>query len=202
MLNFLKINYLLQKNLGGGLELNDTLVSYKNSAELKIDLQLLKQALKHYGAESLAKNDVQFVLRHLQVFGFHLTHLDIRQNSKYYEESLQQIIKTSLPQEYKKISKDPSYYKEFILKELSSNRPFLNRIDQLDSEKARETLLTLHTIGKHIRKYSEAPLGSMIVSMTRNVEDLFTVYLLMRENGLSKYSSKGIYLSFTGCPLI
>jgi phosphoenolpyruvate carboxylase len=186
---------------GGGLELNDTLVSYKNSAELKLDLQLLKQALKHYGAESLAKYDVQFVLRHLQVFGFHLTHLDIRQNSKYYEESLQQIIKTSLPQEYKKISKDPSYYKEFILKELSSNRPFLNHIDQLDSEKARETLLMLHTIGKHIRKYSEAPLGSMIVSMTRNVEDLFTVYLLMRENGLSKYSSNGMICRLPVVPL-
>jgi phosphoenolpyruvate carboxylase len=186
---------------GGGLELNDTVVSYKNSAELKADLLLLKKALKHYGAESIARYDVQFILRHLQVFGFHLTHLDIRQNSKYYEESLQQIIKTSLPQEYKKTSKDTSYYKEFILKELSNNRPFLNHIDQLDSEKARETLLTFYTIGKHIRKYSEAPLGSMIVSMTRNVEDLFTVYLLMRENGLSTYSSEGLACRLPVVPL-
>jgi len=197
----LKLKLPIAEKPGGGIELNDTDQTYRNSAELTQDLLLLKKALEHFGAASLARYDVQSVLRQLKIFGFHLAHVDVRQNSKYYEESLQEIVKVSLPATYKKITKDKNSFKEFIIHELQNNRPFLSQIDQLKSEKSRETLLTFQTISKHIRKYSEAPLGSLIVSMTRGVEDLFTVYLLMRETGLSMNNNEGVYCQLPVVPL-
>lgn len=200
-LHLLKAKLPITEREGGGIELQDKDYSYTSSVELKNDLLLLKDALIHYGAASIAKNDVQKIIRHLDVFGFHLAHLDIRQNSKYYETALLDIIKTSLPNTYKDLVNKRESFENFVITELNNNRPFINRVNNLDSEQAREVLRAFHAVGKHIRNYSERALGSLIVSMTRNVYDLFTVYLFVREAGLSHYSSEGLVSPLPVVPL-
>ncbi|MGC9354606.1 MAG: phosphoenolpyruvate carboxylase, partial [Mariniphaga sp.] len=195
-LQLIKQKLPVSENMSGGIELNDTPSSYKNSGEPEADLQILKKALIEFGARSLAVSDVQKILRHLKVFGFHLAHLDIRQNSRYYELALHDIIKASLPTKYKTFSGNQEAYDAFIREELAHNRPFLSRIDMLDSENAREVVKTFHTLENHIRNYSEKSLGSLIVSMTRHATDLFTIYLFVREAGLSKFNKNGLI-----CPL-
>ncbi|MGM0620954.1 MAG: phosphoenolpyruvate carboxylase, partial [Bacteroidota bacterium] len=180
----------------GGIELNETDTSYKNSGELAGDLLLLKETLVKYGAETIAANDVQKVLRHIKIFGFHLAHLDIRQNSKFYEEALREIVKVSQPKKYKATAQNPEAWKAFILEELGNNRPFISKIDFLKSEKSKQVVRTFQVIENHISHYSERALGSLIVSMTRDVTDLFTVFLFVREAGLSHYTSGGLV-----CPL-
>jgi phosphoenolpyruvate carboxylase len=195
-IELLKLKLPIAEHTGGGIELQETEYTYRNSEELALDLRLLKDTLSRTGAGSLARQDVQKVLRHLKVFGFHLARLDIRQNSRYYEDALMDIIKTSLPPEYESLSGNRARLEEFILDELGHNRPFITRIEYLESDKAMEAVNTFHALARHIRRYSENALGSLIVSMTRNVYDLFTVYLFVREAGLSRYSSGGIV-----CPL-
>ena len=195
-IHLLKLRLPIVEKSSGEIELHDTENSYKTSSELEQDLRLLQTSLSHFGAETLSQNDVQKVIRHIRVLGFHLTHLDIRQNSKYYEDALRDIIKSSLPDVHKSIEGNREKLEAFIIEELDHNRPFINRIDHLGSEKAREAVKTFHILGKYTRKYSERVLGSLIVSMTRNVYDLFSVYLFMREAGLSHYTEKGLV-----CPL-
>jgi phosphoenolpyruvate carboxylase len=195
-IHLLKLQLPIIERSSGVIELHDTDKSYKTSSELECDLKALQTTLEEYGAESLAHYDVQKVLRHIRILGFHLTHLDIRQNSKYYEDALLDIIKTSLPSKHRSIAGNRENLEAFIIKELDNNRPFISRIDDLGSEQAREAVKTFYTLGKYTRKYSERVLGSLIVSMTRNVYDLFSVYLFMREAGLSHYSKKGLV-----CPL-
>ncbi len=186
----------LEERSSGGILLRDSEHSYRSSGELTDDLNLLKKALIEFGAWSLAGYDVQKVLRHLDIFGFHLARLDIRQNSQYYEEALQDIVKVSMPTTYKRLKDSPEDYRQFILDELSHNRPFITRPDLLESEMAREAVDTYHVLTNHIRNYSERALGNLIVSMTRNPWDLFIVYLFMREAGLSVHTEKGMV-----CPL-
>jgi phosphoenolpyruvate carboxylase len=195
-LQLIKQKLPVSENISGGIVLNDTPSSYKNSGEPEADLLILKKALIEFGARSLAISDVQKVLRHLKVFGFHLAHLDIRQNSRYYELALHDIIKASLPEKYETFSVNQQAYDTFIREELTHNRPFLSRTDLLESKKAKEVVKTFHTLEKHIRNYSEKSLGSLIVSMTRNATDLFTIYLFVREAGLSNFSKDGLI-----CPL-
>ncbi len=189
------------KGIGEHTELKDSEISYKNSEELEKDLRILKDALATTGARSLAEYDVQKVIRHLRVFGFHLAHLDIRQNSRYYEEALQDIIKSSLPEKYKAISRNRGEFEDLILDELAHNRPFISRIEYLESGKSREAVETFLTLARHIRHYSERALGSLIVSMTRNVYDLFTVYLFVREAGMSRHSTEGMISPLPVVPL-
>ena len=99
-------------------ELLDAENSYRNSIELEQDLRLLKQALIDCGAESLASYDVQLLIRHLGVFGFHLAHLDVRQNSQYNEEALTDIIRSGIPSEYEQLSKKSGWLAPLIISEL------------------------------------------------------------------------------------
>lgn len=195
-LQLIKQKLPIAETPSGGIELQDTPSAYTNSAEPEADLLILKKALIDYGARSLAISDVQKVLRHLKVFGFHLAHIDIRQNSRYYELALRDIVKTSLPLKYEMLAGNRSAFEAFIREELTHNRPFISRPDLLQSEKAREMVKTFRTLAKHIRNYSERSLGSLIVSMTRNASDLFTVYLFVREAGMSRFNSGGLV-----CPL-
>jgi len=200
-IKLLKLKLPVVERQGGGVDLKDTPVSYLSSSELTADLLLLKEALEQYGARSLATYDVQRVLRHLNVFGFHLARLDIRQNSQYYEEALMGLIKSSLPDQYDAIKSGEVTLDRFVREELSHNRPFIAETALLDSEKAKEAVDTFITLAGHIRYYSPRALGSLIVSMTRNVTDLYTVYLFVREAGLSKYTPDGLVCPMPVVPL-
>lgn len=197
----LKRKLPVEERPGGGLGLKDAPWSYRSSGELVDDLQLLQRALAAFGARSMASYDVQKVLRHLEIFGFHLARLDVRQNSQYYEEALLEMVKTSIPGRLKDISDETKAMHRFILDELTHNRPFITSPDLLGSDRAREAVNTFLTLAEHTRVYSERALGNLIVSMTRNEWDLFTVYLFAREAGLVRHTPAGMVCPMPVVPL-
>ncbi|WP_346863205.1 phosphoenolpyruvate carboxylase [uncultured Draconibacterium sp.] len=155
---------------------------YKHQEELIDDLLILKKGLLEIEEESLVYHSLMPVIQKTKTFGFHLAQLDIRQNSAYYEKALQQIIQAShILEDYNNENKT-----QLIHQELKSNRPFINAFTQLPLE-AQNVLDYLKVVKNHFDKYSGSALGSFIVSMTRNVDDLLTVYLLAREAGLTFY---------------
>ena len=200
-IKLLKLKLPVIERSGGGVDLYDSEYSYRTSGELVEDLVLMKAALIKFGAWSLASYDVQKVLRHLNLFGFHLAHLDVRQNSDYYEEALLDIIKTGIPAKHKMLLEKKGGLEELILEELNHNRPFITRTEFLESDQAKEAVNTFHSLADHIRIYSERALGSLIVSMTRKVTDLYTVYLFVREAGLSRHTPEGIVCPMPVVPL-
>ena len=197
----LKLKLPVAEQQGGGVDLVDKPYSYRHSDELVRDLNLLKSTLISFGAGFLAHDDVQKVIRHLEIFGFHLARLDIRQNSQYYEEALTDIIRSGIPAKYIQLSKSSAWLESLIREELEQNRPFNARTEFLSSEQAREAVETFHALRRYTRSYSERALGSLIVSMTRNVTDLFTVYILSREAGFSRLTSKGLVCPMPVVPL-
>ena len=200
-IKLLKYKLPLVERSGGGIDLQDTDCSYRTSWELAEDLNLMKTALVQFGAWSLASYDVEKVLRHLDIFGFHLAHLDVRQNSQHYEEALLEIIRTGTPAQHKVLIKNKQELELFIRKELKHNRPFISRTDFLESEVAKEVVATFHSLADHVRIYSERALGSLIVSMTRKASDLFSVYLFVREAGLSRLTTDGLVCPMPVVPL-
>lgn len=200
-IELLKRKLPIAENEDKNIILKDSSFSFKSSSELELEINLVAKALHSYGAQSLVDNDIQKVLRHLYVFGFHLAHLDIRQNSKHYEDVLLEIIKISLPEKYPSLQNSREAYEGFILSELHVNRPFLSSLQQPSSQKAQETILTFQTISEHFRMYSERAIGSLIVSMTKNEYDLFTVYLFLKEAGLTQQNDEGLYSPLHIVPL-
>jgi len=163
-------------------ELLDIENSYKNSQELINDLDVLKEGLYELEIHTLVHDSVDHTVQVIRTFGFHLAELDVRQNSAYYEKALHQIMNEIQPD-----TADPDKYKlDFLQAELNSNRPFIRNWDHLPTE-AKSVLDYFAVLQNHYSKYSGFALGSVIISMTRSVEDLFTVYILAREAGLTAF---------------
>ena len=169
--------------------------SYIFEQELLDDLDLLQVALVEYGAESVAYQDVNEAIRLVETFGFYLAHLDIRQNSQFYERALIQLLEASSLNAEKYQQSDIENKLKFINAELKSIRPFTHSSIQL-GENAAGALGCYRVLADHINKFGSAGLGSLIVSMTRNMVDLLTVYLMAREAGLIIRTDDGLI-----CPL-
>ena len=67
-------------------------IYYRFASELAADLETLYDSLVNIGARRLAESDVRPVLRALEVFGFHLAQIDIRQNSVFHAKALSQLM--------------------------------------------------------------------------------------------------------------
>lgn len=163
--------------------------SYTNSGQLIEDMEILLRELSTWGASTLAMNEVNKTLRFISIFGFHLAHLDVRQNSQSYQKAFTGLIE-DLDKSKKLLNDNGSVNKKFLLSELNQFRPF-TYVYSGEVDETSNALGYLGVLNEHIRKFGSKALGSLIVSMTRNVEDLFTVYLLAREAGLYVKTENG-----------
>ena len=157
--------------------------SYRVSAGLRDDLDMLHAALVDAKASRLAAHDVAPVRRTVEVFGFHLAQLDIRQNSVFHAKALSQLLGASglsadLWDEWSEGER-----LRFLDRELRSPRPFLHPSASAGPE-ADAVLGCFRVLATHIESFGANGIGSLIVSMTRRVSDLLAVYLLAREAGL------------------
>jgi phosphoenolpyruvate carboxylase len=173
---------------------------YQFSIELLKDLDLLAQALHDARAGRLARSDVAPVRRTIEVFGFHLAQLDIRQNSVFHAKALSQLLGAA------GVSADPwddwteTERLRFLEKELRSPRPFLHHSASAGPE-ADAVLGCYRVLAKHIRRFGANGIGSLIVSMTRRLSDLLVVYLLAREAGLLRSLPEGMVCLLPVVPL-
>ncbi|MEP4133662.1 MAG: phosphoenolpyruvate carboxylase, partial [Cyclobacteriaceae bacterium] len=159
--------------------------SYVRSNELLNDMKVLQKAMLDYGAKSIANDDVHVVIRIIETFGFHLAHLDVRQNSAFHDKAIQQLLEAAGFEKTDFGNWSEEERLEFINQELKSNRPFTHQKTELGPN-AKAVLESYRVLADHIDKYGTVAIGSLIVSMTRSVSDLLVVYLLAREGGLVK----------------
>ena len=173
---------------------------YDFAAELAADLQVLHESLTAVGATRLADSDVTPVIRALEVFGFHLAQLDIRQNSAFHAKALAQLMGAA--------GIDGSQWEEwseterlrFLEKELQSPRPFLHPSVSAGPE-ADAVLGCYRVLAAHLTRRGADGVGALIVSMTRRLSDLLVVYVLAREAGLTRMLPEGLVCMLPVVPL-
>ncbi|MFQ3575743.1 MAG: phosphoenolpyruvate carboxylase [Cytophagales bacterium] len=180
--------------------IKDTEYGYKNPQELMNDLVILRDALVEFGAKNIAYTDVKTSIRIVQTFGFHLAKLDIRQNSKFHDNALSQLMKVALLDGDKFLNFNEEERLAFINKELKSPRPFTNMNSILGNE-ASAVVNCLRVVSQHVDKYGTDAFGALIVSMTRSLSDLLLVYLLCREAGLLEQTPDGLVCKLPVAPL-
>lgn len=156
---------------------------YKSAAQLQQDLEILRNSLIEIDAHRIAE-DLLFALeRQVQCFGFHLVKLDIRQNSTFHEKALEQMLQAASFEEWNYSSWNEEKRVKFLSAELKSNRPFVVAGTCAGPE-ADKIISCFTVIKEHADKYGYDGIGSLIVSMTRDLSDLLMVYLFMREVGM------------------
>ena len=174
--------------------------TYQRYSELLDDLKLLYQSLITSGGRRAAEYSVQPLMRVVQTFGFHLAVLDVRQNSAFHDRAVEQLLAAAGFSRTNFSQWTEEERLELLHRELESKRPFARPDVSLGVE-ADAVLSSLRVLKEYSAAYGFDGLGSLIVSMTRNVSDLLVVYLLAREVGLMRETPEGLECPMPVVPL-
>lgn len=173
---------------------------YGSEDELRQDLALLADSLRAVGADRIVEAEIVPIQRSLDAFGFHMAALDIRQNSQYHEQALQELMAAAGLDADAYATMEETARRAFLCRELETARPLAPRGVVL-GEKAQAVIDCYQVVADHLRAHGPRGIGSFIVSMTRDLSDLLTVYVLAREVGLVHPSPKGLICDVPVVPL-
>ena len=99
--------------------------AYANVDELAADLDVVAQSLKTHGGAILARGRLRALRRAVDVFGFSLAPIDLRQNSDVHERTVAELLAAAAPGlDYRRMSEAERV--ELLRRELSSPRPLVS----------------------------------------------------------------------------
>jgi len=181
-------------------DVGDSAEVYRSAGELLEDLDMLRRNLLQVKAGRIVKMDVDPVIRSVQTFRFHLAALDIRQNSRFHDQAVGQLMAASGQHAANFEDWTESQRVDFLNRELASPRPFTRPDTKLETQ-ADAVLSCYRVVTTHLDRHGSDGLGALIVSMTRSLSDLLVVYLLAREVGLASHSEEGMVCRLPVVPL-
>lgn len=157
--------------------------AYAGPGEFRRDLVAIAHGLASSGGGTLATGGaLGRLIRAVEVFGFHLATLDMRQNSAVHERVVAELLKVAgVEADYAALDEEARI--GLLSRELASPRPLSVPHGDYSEETAGE-LAILRTAASVHERFSAAAIRQYIVSMTQSVSDLMEVNLLLREVGL------------------
>src|SRR6185295_11361809 len=122
------------------------------------------------------------LIRAVQVFGFHLATLDLRQSSDQHELVLAELLATArIEADYAALDEDAK--RALLVRLLNDARP-LRVIGASYSDKTLFELATFEAAREALARFGRESLRHYIISHTESVSDLLEVALLLKETGL------------------
>jgi phosphoenolpyruvate carboxylase len=165
---------------------------YPDAAAFLHDLHILNNALSEQHAQALALPRLRPLIRAVQVFGFHLATVDLRQSSDQHELVTAELFKVAgIEAHY--LKQDEGRRQALLLQALNDPRPL--RIPGHTYSAHSVSELTIFETAKRIRQqHGEDAIRHAIISHTETVSDLLEVLLLQKETGLlqGSLSSKAV----------
>ena len=155
---------------------------YASAAEFSADLAVIALSLVQTNAGIVARGRLRSLQRAVEVFGFHLAPVDLRQNSDVHERTVAEILAAATPGlDYQRM--DEAERVRLLLRELASPRPLLSPFMDYSEETSGE--LGIFKAAANIRKtYGPGAIRTAIISKTDSVSDMLELALLMKEVGL------------------
>ncbi|RZL02944.1 MAG: phosphoenolpyruvate carboxylase [Rubrivivax sp.] len=157
---------------------------YASADEFLADLRTVDTSLRTHHAAVLADLRVKPLIRAVQVFGFHLATLDLRQSSDQHELVIAELLATAkVEADYAKLDEDA---KQALLRQLLCEARPLRVQGAHYSELATGELAIFEAAVTARRRYGPQALIHYIISHTETVSDLLEVLLLQKECGLMR----------------
>lgn len=155
---------------------------YKNAEEFLADLKTIEASLVSQGAKTLSDRRLRGLIRAVEVFGFHLATVDLRQSSDMHELVLAELLTVSgIESDYASLAEIKK--RELLLSLLKDPRP-LQVVGHQYSDFAISEI-AIFTMAKKMRSlFGKDAIRHYIISHTETVSDLLEVFLLQKEAGL------------------
>ncbi|MBX3501506.1 MAG: phosphoenolpyruvate carboxylase [Alphaproteobacteria bacterium] len=155
---------------------------YESAAALKADLDAIDQSLSGHGSLGLARGRLRALRRAVDVFGFHLAALDIRQNSDVHERVMAELLEAAGTCDDYLALPEPERA-ALLVGELASMRPLASAYQAYGEDTATELDMLRVAADAH-RRYGAAAMPHYVISKADSVSDILEVAVLLREVGL------------------
>ncbi|MFM1949819.1 MAG: Phosphoenolpyruvate carboxylase, partial [Pseudomonadota bacterium] len=148
------------------------------------DLKIIQASLKSHHAQALAAQRLDPLIRAVEVFGFHLATVDLRQSSDQHAKVVAELLATSrIEKDYGALG-EPQ--KRAVLMALLSDARPLRIPGAKYSEHTQSELAIFEEALSARATYGAEAIRHYIISHTESVSDLLEVLLLQKEVGLMR----------------
>ncbi|HEU4843987.1 MAG TPA: phosphoenolpyruvate carboxylase [Burkholderiaceae bacterium] len=155
---------------------------YATAQALRDDLDILHHSLLAHGAGALAKGRLRQLRRAVQVFGFSLAPIDLRQNSDVHERVVGELLAHARPGcDY--LALDEAQRCAMLREELASPRLLVSPYQAYSEGTAGELAIFAQLKQAH-DTYGQASVCNYIISKAASLSDLLEVAVLLKEFGL------------------
>ena len=155
---------------------------YPRVEDFCADLRTIEASLLNHHGAALAAQRLHPLIRAVQVFGFHLATVDLRQSSDKHQEVVAELLAAARV--------EPAYAgldeatKRTLLQRLLCDARPLRVLNHEYSELAQSELAIFECARDLLARYGEQAIRHYIISHTETVSDLLEVLLLQKETGL------------------
>ena len=173
------------KNLTGGDAARHAVApqnAYAKSEEFLTDLRTIAASLNANHGEALVAQRLHPLIRAVDVFGFHLATVDLRQSSDKHEDVVAELLTTArIEPAYSKL--DEAAKSELLMRLLNDARP-LGVVGATYTVHTQAELAIFEAARTARARYGKEAIRHYIISHTESVSDLLEVLLLQKEVGL------------------
>jgi len=157
---------------------------YGQAADFEADLHVIHDALVEQGCEDLTHERLKPLLRAVQVFGFHLATVDLRQSSDRHEQTVADLLAVArIEPNY--LALDEAARCALLIKCLQEARPL--RVPGAAYQSSTEQELAIFEAVVDLRqRYGPEAIRHDIISHTETVSDLLELRVLHKEVGLMR----------------
>ncbi|MEH7075243.1 phosphoenolpyruvate carboxylase [Neobacillus drentensis] len=174
-------------------QVGKTDLGYKSAEELLEDLFVVKTSLRKHHPAAHELKIIQKLIRQVQLFGFHLATLDIRNHSGEHEAAITEILrKVSITENYAALQEEEKL--KILQNILKDPRPLL-LLNEDYSDETQEMIKVFHMIKKAHEEFGKRSITVYLVSMTKSPSDLLEVLVLAKEAGIYRLHADGTFES-------
>lgn len=156
--------------------------AYASAEEFLADLRVIEASLQSHHGQALAAERLHPLIRAVQVFGFHLATVDLRQSSDKHEEVVAELLaKARIEPNYAGLQEAAK--RALLIKLLNDARP-LRVVGAEYSAHTQGELAIFETARVMRERFGHEAIRHYIISHTETVSDLLEVLLLQKEVGL------------------
>ena len=154
--------------------------TYGSGADLLAELDLIHRNLRETGLQC---RELENLICQVEVYGFNLAYLDVRQESTRHSDALSEIADylQILPRAYNDLSEEQRLV--WLCTELQTRRPLIPG-ELPFSEKTVETIRTFRMVRRLQQEFGSAICETYVISMSHSASDMLEVLLLAKESGL------------------
>ncbi|HET3252545.1 TPA: phosphoenolpyruvate carboxylase [Streptococcus pneumoniae] len=156
---------------------------YETANDFYKDLIAIRDSLLENKGESLISGDFVELLQAVEIFGFYLASIDMRQDSSVYEACVAELLKSAgIHSRYSELSEEEKC--DLLLKELEEDPRILSATHAEKSELLAKELAIFKTARVLKDKLGDDVIRQTIISHATNLSDMLELAILLKEVGL------------------